>query len=152
MFRSDHTVTIQKLEDQSGKLPSGKDTQNGLFTHAVDKYKNEGSSPELIKVYEKILFAFCSAKWWSPRYGSLGTTIRISIFYGAKLLRDVAILSVKILCGFLDDRERLAYGGRHPLLQRLLKTPPQSQSSANGSAFAVGSSLARGRDYIGGGR
>jgi hypothetical protein len=51
-----------KAEDQSGKLPSGKLTQNGLFAHAVDKYKGEGSSPELIKVYEKILPGVWSLK------------------------------------------------------------------------------------------
>jgi hypothetical protein len=51
-----------KAEDQSDKLPSGKLTQNGLFARAVDKYKIGNSSPELIKVYEKILPGVWSLK------------------------------------------------------------------------------------------
>jgi hypothetical protein len=51
-----------KAEDQPEKLPNGKLTQNGLFLRAVEKYKNEGSSPELVKVYEKILPGVWSLK------------------------------------------------------------------------------------------
>jgi hypothetical protein len=51
-----------KAEDQPDKLPSGKLTQNGLFARAVDKYKMGDSSPELIKVYEKILPGVWSLK------------------------------------------------------------------------------------------
>lgn len=50
-----------KVEDQPVKYPNGKPTQNGLFAHAVDKYKN-GSPAELIKVYEKILSGVWSLK------------------------------------------------------------------------------------------
>ena len=51
-----------KAEDQLDKLPSGKPTQNGLFARAVDKYKMGDSSPELIKVYEKIIPGVWSLK------------------------------------------------------------------------------------------
>jgi len=44
-----------KSEDQPDRLPNGKLTQNGLFMHAVDKYRQDRSSPELVKVYEKVL-------------------------------------------------------------------------------------------------
>jgi hypothetical protein len=51
-----------KAEDQPAKLPNGKLTQNGLFLRAVEKYKDEASAPELIKVYEKILPGVWSLK------------------------------------------------------------------------------------------
>jgi hypothetical protein len=51
-----------KTEDQSDKLPSGKLTQNGLFAHAVVKFKSGNSPPELVKVYEKILPGVWSLK------------------------------------------------------------------------------------------
>jgi len=51
-----------KAEDQPDKLPNGKLTQNGLFLRAVEKYKKEGSSPELVKVYEKIFAGVWSLK------------------------------------------------------------------------------------------
>jgi hypothetical protein len=51
-----------KAEDQPEKSPNGKLTQNGLFLRAIKKFKNEGSSPELIKVYEKILPGVWSLK------------------------------------------------------------------------------------------
>ena len=44
-----------KSEDQPDKFPNGKLTQNGLFMRAVDKYRHDGSSPELVKVYEKVV-------------------------------------------------------------------------------------------------
>ena len=37
-------------------------TQNGLFAQAVNKHKNEGSPPELVKVYEKVLPGVWSLK------------------------------------------------------------------------------------------
>jgi hypothetical protein len=37
-------------------------TQNGLFVRAVDKYKNDGSAPELVKAYEKIFTGVWSLK------------------------------------------------------------------------------------------
>jgi hypothetical protein len=51
-----------KGEDQAGKLPSGRLTQNGLFAQAVNKYKTKGSLAELIKVYEKVLPGVWSLK------------------------------------------------------------------------------------------
>lgn len=51
-----------KLEDQVDLLPSGKLTQNGLFIKAVENYKNGKSSPELVKVYEKVLPGVWSLK------------------------------------------------------------------------------------------
>jgi hypothetical protein len=51
-----------KAEDQPDKLPSGKLTQNGLFAHAVVKFKSGNSLPELVKVYEKILPGVWSLK------------------------------------------------------------------------------------------
>lgn len=43
-----------KLIDQPMHNPSGSLTQNGLFYQAAQKYKNNGSELELVKVYEKI--------------------------------------------------------------------------------------------------
>ena len=57
--RRDHNP---KDEDQPGKLTSGALTQNGLFANAVENYKTGGSSPELVKVYEKILRGIWSLK------------------------------------------------------------------------------------------
>jgi hypothetical protein len=51
-----------KAEDQPDKLPSGKLTQNGLFAHAVVKFKSGNSPAELVKVYEKILPGVWSLK------------------------------------------------------------------------------------------
>jgi hypothetical protein len=51
-----------KAEDQLHKLPSGKLTQNGLFTQAVARFKSGNSAPELVKVYEKILPGVWSLK------------------------------------------------------------------------------------------
>lgn len=51
-----------KYEDQRDKLPSGKLTQNGLFTEAVNKYKETGKDPEIVKVYEKIMDGVWSLK------------------------------------------------------------------------------------------
>ncbi|MFN2136609.1 MAG: HNH endonuclease, partial [Candidatus Promineifilaceae bacterium] len=42
-----------KSADQQPRNPSGTLTQNGLFFKAAQSYKN-GSSPEIVKVYEKI--------------------------------------------------------------------------------------------------
>jgi len=44
-----------KLEDQSHQLPSGKLTQNGLFIDSINKYKENKSTPERVKAYEKIM-------------------------------------------------------------------------------------------------
>ncbi len=51
-----------KLNDQPESLPSGKPTQNGLFIEAVRKYKNGSESPEIVKVYEKIMNGVWSLK------------------------------------------------------------------------------------------
>jgi hypothetical protein len=51
-----------KYDDQIGVLDSGKLTQNGLFIKAVNDYKNNGSSPELVKIYEKVLPGVWSLK------------------------------------------------------------------------------------------
>ena len=42
-----------KSIDQPLILPSGRDTQNGLFKKAVDSYKPVKKEPEIVKVYEK---------------------------------------------------------------------------------------------------
>ena len=52
-----------KWQDQSGKLPSGKLTQNGYFIKAIEEYKkNKNNVPELVKVYEKIFSGVWSLK------------------------------------------------------------------------------------------
>jgi hypothetical protein len=51
-----------KTEDQLGKLPSGRFTQNGRFAQAVDRYKQGAAPPELVKVYEKIFSGVWSLK------------------------------------------------------------------------------------------
>ena len=43
-----------KLVDQPMSNPGGTLTQNGLFYQAASRYKQNQSSPELVKVYEKI--------------------------------------------------------------------------------------------------
>jgi len=43
-----------KKADQPIQLPSGKPTQNGLFFKAAMQTKSGESSPELVKVYEKV--------------------------------------------------------------------------------------------------
>ena len=51
-----------KFEDQPHQLPSGKLTQNGLFIDAINKFKDGKSTPEFIKVYEKIMDGVWSLK------------------------------------------------------------------------------------------
>ncbi len=51
-----------KYEDQSDKHPSGKLTQNGLFIDAVKEFKENGTNPEIVKVYEKLLPGVWSLK------------------------------------------------------------------------------------------
>ena len=51
-----------KVQDQPEKLPSGKITQNGLFIKAVNAYKESGTKPEIVKVYEKIFEGVWSLK------------------------------------------------------------------------------------------
>ncbi len=51
-----------KLEDQSHQLPSGKLTQNGLFIDSINKYKENKSTPERVKAYEKIMNGVWSLK------------------------------------------------------------------------------------------
>ena len=51
-----------KNEDQPDKLPSGRLTQNGYFIKAAKDYKEKRMSPELVKVYEKILPGIWSLK------------------------------------------------------------------------------------------
>lgn len=43
-----------KSVDQSNITPNGKLTQNGKFSEAAQKFKNNSESPELVNVYEKI--------------------------------------------------------------------------------------------------
>jgi len=50
-----------KLFDQPRTTKSGRLTQNGLFAKAVDDYK-KGKSPELVRVYEKLLSGVWSEK------------------------------------------------------------------------------------------
>ncbi len=54
--------TNPKSIDQPLILPSGKDTQNGLFKKAADLYKSSLKEPELVKVYEKIIPGVWSMK------------------------------------------------------------------------------------------
>ncbi len=51
-----------KSEDQPRFLPSGAPTQNGKFMQAVEDAKVQKRSPELVKVYEKILDGVWSLK------------------------------------------------------------------------------------------
>lgn len=51
-----------KSIDQPLILPSGRDTQNGLFKKAVDSYKPVKKEPEIVKVYEKIIPGVWSLK------------------------------------------------------------------------------------------
>lgn len=51
-----------KSEDQPSHLPSGRLTQNGLFIKAVDDAKNGLRSPELVKIYEKVMNGVWSFK------------------------------------------------------------------------------------------
>lgn len=51
-----------RLEDQPDRLPSGKNTQNGLFIQAVQRYKQQADKPEVVKVYEKIMDGVWSLK------------------------------------------------------------------------------------------
>ncbi len=51
-----------KFEDQQSNLPSGKLTQNGFFIKAVNDYKNKSRTPELVKIYEKVLPGVWSLK------------------------------------------------------------------------------------------
>ena len=45
---------IPKIVDQQMKNPSGTLNQNGLFFRAARSYKKNQTSPELVKVYEKL--------------------------------------------------------------------------------------------------
>ena len=51
-----------KREDQLSRLPSGKLTQNGLFTKAVEEYQLKNKQPELVKIYEKVMEGVWSLK------------------------------------------------------------------------------------------
>lgn len=51
-----------KSVDQPLTLPSGRETQNGLFKKAVDLYKTGEKEPERVKVYEKIIPGVWSLK------------------------------------------------------------------------------------------
>jgi hypothetical protein len=48
--------------DQPRVTKTGKPTQNGLFANSIDKYKSKKSSPELVRVYEKLLEGVWSEK------------------------------------------------------------------------------------------
>lgn len=45
---------IQKSVDQPAFHPSGKPTQNGRFAEAARSYKEFGTPPELVRVFDKI--------------------------------------------------------------------------------------------------
>ena len=45
---------LPKLEDQPEFLPSGRPTENGKFAAAARAFKNDQTSPERVRVYEKI--------------------------------------------------------------------------------------------------
>lgn len=51
-----------KSENQPEKLLSGKLTQNGYFIKAINNFKENESSAELVKVYEKVLSGVWSLK------------------------------------------------------------------------------------------
>ncbi len=51
-----------KFEDQVEKYPNGKLTQNGLFIDAIEKFKENKSNPEVVKIYEKIMSGVWSLK------------------------------------------------------------------------------------------
>lgn len=51
-----------KFEDQVDYLPSGNLTQNGFFIKAVNDHKKGVRSPELVKIYEKVLPGVWSLK------------------------------------------------------------------------------------------
>ncbi len=51
-----------KIEDQPEKLPTGRLTQNGYFIKAAKDYKENGVTPELVKVYEKVFPGVWSMK------------------------------------------------------------------------------------------
>ncbi len=51
-----------KTQDQQEKYESGKLTQNGYFIKAVRDYKENRKTPELVKIYEKILPGVWSLK------------------------------------------------------------------------------------------
>lgn len=45
---------VPKVVAQPMKNPGGRLTQNGLFFRAASRYKVEGATPELVRVYEKL--------------------------------------------------------------------------------------------------
>lgn len=51
-----------KVEDQPDKLSGGRLTQNGHFIKVVKEYKENGTTPELVKVYEKVFPGVWSLK------------------------------------------------------------------------------------------
>jgi hypothetical protein len=48
------TIPDPKVVDQPERTPSGTLTENGKFHQAALRYKNDGSVPKLVRVYEKI--------------------------------------------------------------------------------------------------
>lgn len=59
---SKNETNLPKAEDQIDKLPSGKLTQNGFFIRAAQEYKQNYSTPELVKIYEKVFPGVWSLK------------------------------------------------------------------------------------------
>ena len=51
-----------KRDDQPSRLPTGRLTQNGLFSRTVDDYNSSLHEPELVKIYEKIMPGVWSLK------------------------------------------------------------------------------------------
>ena len=59
--KTSHDINPKSI-DQPLILPSGRETQNGLFKKAIDLYKSGLKEPELVKVYEKIIPGVWSTK------------------------------------------------------------------------------------------
>ena len=60
--RSDDYSYDPKKEDQPEILPSGKLTQNGYFIKAINDFKVNNNSPEVVKAYEKVFPGVWSLK------------------------------------------------------------------------------------------
>jgi len=59
--KTSHDINPKEL-DQPKYTKTGLFTQNGLFTKAIEKYRNGLAPPELVKAYEKILAGVWSLK------------------------------------------------------------------------------------------
>ena len=86
-----------KEVDQEPRNPDGSLTQNGMFYNAAVAYKNGGSQPEVVRVYEKIktgiwvyngLFSLLDA--WLEQLGG-----RKVFKFRLKLMEDDATISIE---------------------------------------------------------